>query len=115
MTLGLLLDASSKFQDAVQPYERILVLNPSFAPAQRQLAIIYSEALPNEAKAIDLATTKRFFITERIEGKLEAQMLNAFNHPTFAQGTTGLTSTGFGRANQTATSRRIEFRGNIEF
>jgi hypothetical protein len=47
-------------------------------------------------------------------------MLNAFNHPTFfGNGTNGVTvglaSTGFGRVGQTGTSRRIEFRGNIEF
>jgi hypothetical protein len=42
-------------------------------------------------------------------------MLNAFNHPTFGQGEARLAQTGFGRANQNAQSRRIEFRGNIEF
>jgi hypothetical protein len=43
------------------------------------------------------------------------EMLNAFNHPTFGQSTTSLASTGFGRGRELATSRRIEFRGNIEF
>ena len=63
----------------------------------------------------DIGISKAVNITERVRFKFQTEMLNAFNHPTFAQGTTGLTATGFGRANQTATSRRIEFRGNIEF
>jgi hypothetical protein len=40
---------------------------------------------------------------------------NANYNPTFAQSTTALSSTGFGRGTQTATSHRIELRGNIEF
>lgn len=63
----------------------------------------------------DIGISKAVKITNRVRFKFQTEMLNAFNHPTFAQGTTGLTSTGFGRANQSATSRRIEFRGNIEF
>lgn len=63
----------------------------------------------------DIGISKAVRITNRVRFKFQTEMLNAFNHPTFGQGTTGLTSTGFGRANQTATSRRIEFRGNIEF
>jgi len=63
----------------------------------------------------DIGISKSVAITERIRFKFQTELLNAFNHPTFGQGTTGLTSTGFGRANQNATSRRIEFRGNIEF
>jgi hypothetical protein len=43
------------------------------------------------------------------------EMLNAFNHPTFTYSTTSLASSGFGRGRQEGTSRRIEFRGNIEF
>ena len=63
----------------------------------------------------DIGISKAVNITERVRFKFQTEMLNAFNHPTFGQGTTALTSTGFGRANQTATSRRIEFRANIEF
>jgi hypothetical protein len=47
--------------------------------------------------------------------KFQMEMLNAFNHPTFGQSEVRLVNTGFGRASQQATSRRIEFRGNIEF
>jgi hypothetical protein len=63
----------------------------------------------------DIGISKAVPLTERIRFKFQVEILNAFNHATFAQGTTNLVSTGFGRANQTATSRRIEFRGNIEF
>jgi hypothetical protein len=64
------------------------------------------------------STSKAVNITERIRFKFQTEMLNVFNHPTFAQGTgnsLALTNAAFGRAVQTATSRRIEFRGNIEF
>jgi hypothetical protein len=63
----------------------------------------------------DIGISKSVNITERIRFKFQTEILNAFNHPVFAQGTTGLTSNGFGRANEIGTSRRIEFRGNIEF
>jgi hypothetical protein len=63
----------------------------------------------------DIGISKAVNITERVRFKFQTEMLNVFNHPTFAQGVTGWTANGFGRANQTATSRRIEFRGNIEF
>ena len=68
----------------------------------------------------DIGISKAVRITDRVRFKFQTEMLNALNHPTFstnapANGLVGLTATGFGRANQTATSRRIEFRGNIEF
>ena len=63
----------------------------------------------------DIGISKAVNITDRVRFKFQTEMLNAFNHPVFAQGTTGLASTGFGRANQIGTSRRIEFRFNLEF
>jgi hypothetical protein len=66
----------------------------------------------------DIGISKAVPITGRVRFKFQTEILNAFNHPTFWQGTTGIagfTATGFGRANQNATSRRIEFRANIEF
>ena len=63
----------------------------------------------------DIGISKAVPITGGVRFKFQMEMLNAFNHPTFAQGTVGLSSTGFGRASQSATSRRIEFRANIEF
>lgn len=63
----------------------------------------------------DIAISKTVPIKGQVRLKFQVEMLNAFNHPTFGQSTVGLTSTGFGRASQLATSRRIELRGNIEF
>ena len=63
----------------------------------------------------DIGISKAVNITGRVRFKFQSEMLNVFNHPVFAQGTTALSSTQFGRANQTGTSRRIEFRANIEF
>ena len=63
----------------------------------------------------DFGISKAVNITGQVRFKFQTEILNAFNHPTFAQGTTALSSTQFGRANQTATSRRIEFRFNLEF
>ncbi len=63
----------------------------------------------------DIGLSKSVPITQRVRFRFQVEMLNAFNHPTFAQSTTGLTSTGFGRASQQSTSRRVELRGNVEF
>ncbi|MGE5360735.1 MAG: hypothetical protein ACM3NQ_17095, partial [Bacteroidales bacterium] len=63
----------------------------------------------------DIGVSKAVPITGQVRFKFQVQMLNAFNHPTFTQSTTGLTSTGFGRGSNNSTSRRIELRGNIEF
>ena len=63
----------------------------------------------------DIGISKAVNITGRVRFKFQTEILNAFNHPTFGQGTTAFEATGFGRNNQTATSRRIEFRANIEF
>jgi carboxypeptidase family protein len=68
----------------------------------------------------DIGISKAVQITSGVRFKFQTEMLNAFNHPTFfGNGTNGVTvglsSTGFGRVSQTGTSRRIEFRGNIEF
>jgi len=68
----------------------------------------------------DIGISKAVPITGSVRFKFQMEMLNAFNHPTFFGNgnngvTLGLASTGFGRVSQTGTSRRIEFRGNIEF
>jgi hypothetical protein len=72
----------------------------------------------------DIGISKAVNITGRIRFKFQTEILNAFNHPTYfalngagvLQGvTSGLTATGFGRTDQTGTSRRIEFRANLEF
>jgi len=63
----------------------------------------------------DIGIAKSVPIRGQVRFKFQMEMLNAFNHPTFGQSTTSLASTGFGRAAQLSTSRRIELRGNIEF
>jgi hypothetical protein len=68
----------------------------------------------------DIGISKAVQITSGVRFKFQTEMLNAFNHPVFAQGTgnsLALTNAGFGRAGILAntSSRRIEFRGNIEF
>ena len=59
MTQGLILEKEGKYLEAAQRYEQILGLNRSFARAQRQLALLYSERLAKDDKAIDLATQAR--------------------------------------------------------
>jgi hypothetical protein len=87
----------------------------------------------------DMAITKNFVITERMHFNLQAEMLNAFNHPVFSPGfANGSTYTSFGggfsplvrstafglvrgafnpnTANTTtAGARLIELRANLEF
>jgi hypothetical protein len=85
----------------------------------------------------DVSITKHFAITERVRFSLQAEMLNAFNHPTFGPGATNggtnfgfNTIGGFGVSNGTlgtanagldssifpnSGARLIELRGNIEF
>lgn len=63
----------------------------------------------------DIGISKNVSLTSGIRFKFQMEMLNAFNHPTFGQNTTALANTAFGRGSQTATSRRIEFRANLEF
>ncbi len=78
----------------------------------------------------DMGLTKSIPITERIHFKFQSVFMNAFNHPIFrvsgtsdgAPGSQNATSSTFGRAsvvnNQVygaITTRRIEFRANIEF
>ncbi len=59
MTMGLALTKAGKFKEAGQSLEKIISLNKSFAPAQRELALLYSEHLGNDDKAIDYATKAR--------------------------------------------------------
>jgi len=63
----------------------------------------------------DIGISKAVPIAGKVRFKFQSEILNVFNHPTFGQGTTALEATGFGRNGQNATSRRIEFRANIEF
>lgn len=71
----------------------------------------------------DIAVTKSVSITERVKFKFQTELLNAFNHPVFQPGGGGYQSVGsFGQGGYVnngwmgeISSRRIEFRANIEF
>ena len=81
----------------------------------------------------DVSITKHFPITERFRFNLQAEMLNAFNHPTFGPGATNgganfgfnaIQSGGFGLSSGTLANnpnspnggaRVIELRANFEF
>jgi hypothetical protein len=71
----------------------------------------------------DIGISKAVNITSRVRFRFQTEILNAFNHPTFWQfqnnpgqnNILNFDAAGFGRAGQNATSRRIEFRANIEF
>jgi hypothetical protein len=65
----------------------------------------------------DIGISKDVPITGNIRFKFQTELLNAFNHPVFEQSNFSLASTSFGlsRLARGSSSRRIEFRGNIEF
>jgi tetratricopeptide (TPR) repeat protein len=55
MQLGLLQESQKHFDAARDAYEQVLSVNPNFAPALNNLAVIYSEHLGQLDKAYDLA------------------------------------------------------------
>ncbi len=65
----------------------------------------------------DLSINKSVPIRESVRFTLQAQLLNAFNHPTFSLGGLSATSLTFSQVTGTGPTqpRRIEFRANIEF
>jgi hypothetical protein len=67
----------------------------------------------------DMSLTKRIAITERIRFVLQAEFLNAFNHPVFSfntnVGANNLQNPNFGAAYNSNLPRNIELRANIEF
>jgi hypothetical protein len=73
----------------------------------------------------DISIAKHFPITERFRFTFQAEMLNAFNHPTFGAlatngganyGYNALQNSGFGLSGNTLNNARvIELRGNFEF
>jgi hypothetical protein len=73
----------------------------------------------------DVSIAKHFPITERLHFNLQAEMLNAFNHPTFGPAATNgganygynaLQNSGFGLSGNTLNAARvIELRANFEF
>lgn len=64
---------------------------------------------------IDLATTKRIFITERVDAKIEAQMLNAFNHTNLSGLQLNVVNSNFGRHQSTRGTRVIQLNFRLTF
>jgi hypothetical protein len=64
----------------------------------------------------DISLTKNTHITDRVSGKLQCEMINAFNHPVFGVSDTYIgTVSSFGEAYLGSSPRAIELRANIEF
>jgi hypothetical protein len=110
------------FNDAGQPY----FLPPDWVAKVKADGTIRANNVPGTWGNIfylhgphqtytDIGISKSVPITQGIRFRFQMEMLNAFNHPTFTYSTTSLASSGFGRGRQEGNSRRIEFRGNIEF
>jgi len=55
MLAGMIQEQKGDVEKARQAYERILSVNPHFAPAANNLACLYSEKLGDKTKAFDLA------------------------------------------------------------
>jgi hypothetical protein len=65
----------------------------------------------------DMSLSKQVPITERVRFLLQAEFLNAFNHPVFswAAGSNNVQSTTFGTAYNSNSPRNIEIRANVQF
>jgi hypothetical protein len=102
---------------------------PSTAPGV-QGAIVNLHG-PNE-RYVDMAVSKNLPVTERLKVKLQAEFLNAFNHPVFGVlggSTMNVVSSGFGVVTGTigpnsvgsqvvaggTAARQIQVRANIQF
>jgi hypothetical protein len=64
---------------------------------------------------LDFTASKHFYITEKFEGKLEAQMLNALNHTNLSGLQTNLTSSAFGLFTSTRGARVIQMNLRLSF
>jgi hypothetical protein len=78
---------------------------------------------------VDLAVSKNVQITERVRFKLQANLLNAFNHPVFGNPSSNVQNSGFGVVTGTigpntvgtqtvsggTSARQIQIRAQIEF
>ena len=64
---------------------------------------------------LDLSTAKRFFITERFEGKIEAQMLNALNHTNLSGLQGNIINSAFGLFTSTRGARVIQMNLRLMF
>jgi tetratricopeptide (TPR) repeat protein len=59
MEIGMIRDSQGDYEAARKAYEKALLLEPNFAPALNNLAVLYSEHLGKSDKAYDLAKQAR--------------------------------------------------------
>ena len=64
---------------------------------------------------LDLAAAKRFFLTEKFEGKIEAQMLNSLNHTNLSGLQTNVVNSNFGLFTSTRGARVIQMNLRLTF
>jgi hypothetical protein len=116
----------------------LLLLNPAvFNPSNPSQAAVASPSTPGQFGRFvwltspqfvntDFAVTKNFPIWERVSVKIQAEMLNIFNHPNFAVESSGSNSpaqtatitaspTTLGTAFANGGPRLIQFRTNVTF
>jgi tetratricopeptide (TPR) repeat protein len=67
MVAGLIHEQRNRVQEAKQAYEKIIAENPQFAPAQKQLAGVYTDQLGDQQKALGLAKKAREVLTDDAE------------------------------------------------
>ena len=63
----------------------------------------------------DAAATKRFYLTERVHGKFEAQLLNTFNHTNLSGLEVRINRSNFGQFTSTRGARVIQLSMRVEF
>lgn len=76
MVLALDLEQRGLHKEAAREHEHILKLNPLFAPAMRELAILLSEHLGDDEKAEQLALKARQILTEDAELEYELGVIS---------------------------------------
>lgn len=80
MVLGTIQEKRADFAAARKTYEKVLARYDNFAPAQRNLTIIYSGGVGTEPNAIELATRARQALPD------DAELAKAFGILLFRQG-----------------------------
>jgi len=64
---------------------------------------------------LDLTTSKHFYFKEKVQGKIEAQLLNSLNHTNLSGLQSNLTSSAFGNFTSTRGARVIQLNLRFSF
>ncbi len=64
---------------------------------------------------LDMALAKKFFVTEKLHGKLEAQMLNSLNHTNLSGVASSRNAANFGQFTSTRGARVVQLNLRLEF